>query len=34
VGFSFVTLTPEQLDRVEMLVFDAVVAQLDPPPAS
>jgi hypothetical protein len=31
VGFSYLNLTPEQLDRVEMRVFDAVVLQLDPP---
>jgi CheY-like chemotaxis protein len=30
VGFSYLNLTPEQLDRVEMRVFDAVVMQLDP----
>ena len=31
VGFSFVNLGPEQLDRLELRVFDAVVLQLDPP---
>jgi CheY-like chemotaxis protein len=31
VGFSYSSLTPEQLERVEMRVFDAVVLQLDPP---
>lgn len=30
VGFSYLNLTPEQLERVEMRVFDAVVTQLDP----
>ena len=31
VGFSFVNLAPEAVDRLEMRVFDAVVLQLDPP---
>jgi CheY-like chemotaxis protein len=32
-GFAYVSLTAEQAERVEMRVFDAVVLQLDPPPA-
>jgi CheY-like chemotaxis protein len=31
VGFSFVNLALEAVDRLEMRVFDAVVLQLDPP---
>lgn len=33
VGFSYENLGPDQLERLEMRVFDAVVLQLDPPAA-